>query len=106
MKKAKTAASGPVASSYYNLEFIPLGTIQAESFFSTAKFVLSDHRRRLLPITFEQILFLKYNRRFWDMTTVHEALGLADTVDDDYGAEDDDEEKEEAVAEEEEQIDW
>ena len=96
LKKAKP--SGPTKSKYIDLSWIYVGSIFAESFFSACKYVLSDHRRSLLPVTFEQIVFLKYNRRFWDEMLVHDALGLAKAVDGDD--DDDDDEAEEKRNEE------
>ena len=38
-----------------------------ERLFSWAKMVLSDHRMSMLPINFEETLFLYINERFWDI---------------------------------------
>jgi len=50
--------------------------------FSEAKYTLTDHRHRLLPVTLEQLIFLAYNREWWDQATVHQAIGIVDGADD------------------------
>ena len=57
-----------------DLNFIPTGSVDVESLFSTAKYIATDHRARLLPITLEMLMFLKHNRRFWSLHEIHEAL--------------------------------
>eukprot|EP00731_Ephydatia_muelleri_P004732 Em0002g908a len=72
---------------YINLSFIPTGSVEVESLLSTAKYIATDYRARLLPVTLEMLMFLKHNRRFWDVSHVHEALQLPDSelFDDDDG---------------------
>ena len=64
----------------------PTGSVEVESLLSTAKYIATD-RARLLPVTLEMLMFLKHNRRFWDVSHVHEALQLPDSqlFDDDDG---------------------
>eukprot|EP00731_Ephydatia_muelleri_P013152 Em0007g462a len=77
-------------SNYINLSFIPTGSVEVESLLSTAKYIATDYRARLLPVTLEMLMFLKHNRRFWDVSHVHEALQLPDSelFDDDDGDDD------------------
>lgn len=42
------------------------------------KLVLNERRSRLLPYTFEIILFLKANSDWWNLKTVHTAMYKAD----------------------------
>ncbi|KAL5468847.1 hypothetical protein EMCRGX_G029970 [Ephydatia muelleri] len=57
-----------------DLNFIPTGSVDVESLFSTAKYIATDHRAHLLPITLEVLMILKHNRRFWSLHEIHEAL--------------------------------
>jgi len=84
--------SGEFKSKYCSLLFIPTGSVRVESVFSTAMYVLSDHRRSTLPVNVEMQMYLKYNRRFWDEALVHMAMqddmpahapDHADEIDDD-----------------------
>eukprot|EP00731_Ephydatia_muelleri_P000864 Em0001g864a len=62
-------------------------TSKVESLLSTAKYIATDYRARLLPVTLEMLMFLKHNRRFWDVSHMQEALQLPDSelFDDDDG---------------------
>jgi len=52
-----------------------LGTsVSVERLFSQAKYVLTDHRRRMSNKVFETILFLKVNVHMWDEATIHLVL--------------------------------
>eukprot|EP00731_Ephydatia_muelleri_P019260 Em0012g85a len=86
LKKRKMNAEKK-GSNYINLSFIPTGSVEVESLLSTAKYIATDYRARLLPVTLEMLMFLKHNRRFWDVSHVHEALQLPDSelFDDDDG---------------------
>ena len=59
---------------YIDLSFIPPTSNIVERLFSVAKLLLRDQRARLLPITFESILFLKANMNWWNLQTVHTAM--------------------------------
>eukprot|EP00171_Calliarthron_tuberculosum_P022099 IDg22099t1 len=56
--------------------FLPATSCSAERVFSSAKWVLTDVRKRMSPILFEALLFLKVNRRLWDIKTVATAMKL------------------------------
>jgi hypothetical protein len=47
-----------------------------ERLFSEAKYILVPHRRGMSPITFEAILYLKKNKKYWDVNTVAKAMRL------------------------------
>lgn len=56
--------------------FLPATSCTVERLFSSAKWVLSDVRKRMSPILAEAILFLKFNRRLWNMKTVALAMKM------------------------------
>lgn len=45
-----------------------------ERLFSRAKYIRTDNRRAMLPVTMEMILFLRLNRDFWSIIDVQNAL--------------------------------
>ena len=51
---------------YSDVRYIPPTSNHAERFFSSAKHVLTDMRKSMLPKTFESLMFLKYNDDLWD----------------------------------------
>jgi hypothetical protein len=59
---------------YVNCNFVYGSTAEVERLWSVASYVLTKQRRRMTPQLFESILFLRYNERFWDQTTVAEAM--------------------------------
>lgn len=52
---------------YQDLSFIPPTSNHAERFFSAAFFVMTDLRKSTLPKNLEMIMFLKFNRKWWDV---------------------------------------
>ena len=62
------------SSKYIDCSFLVSTSCSAERLFSMAKWVLTNLRHRMSPILFEAILFLKFNRRLWDIKTVSEAM--------------------------------
>ncbi|EGZ30693.1 hypothetical protein PHYSODRAFT_476438 [Phytophthora sojae] len=44
-----------------------------ERLFSQAKLVITPQRASLLPENFEMLMFLRTNRRYWDVNTVNDA---------------------------------
>ena len=52
--------------------------------FSLSKNVVSHHRQRFRPRTLETLMYLKCNRRFWDVDAVQEALDFHLPDDGDY----------------------
>ncbi len=57
-------------SEYVNLKFIPPTSNIAERLFSNARLVLTDYRKSMDPYTFECLMFLKSNRKYWDLGLV------------------------------------
>ena len=51
---------------YQDLDHIPPTSNRAERFFSSAKLIVSDIRKSMLPKNLEMLLFLKFNRKMWD----------------------------------------
>eukprot|EP00731_Ephydatia_muelleri_P015850 Em0009g274a len=79
LKKRKLDSSNKV-SAYIELNYIPCTSVDVESLFSMAKYITTDHRARLLPVTLEMLVFLKHNRRFWTAAHIHEALQLSGNI--------------------------
>jgi hypothetical protein len=59
---------------YANANFILGSCAEIERVWSSAERILQKTRYSLTPIYFESILFLKYNRKFWDMELVSKAI--------------------------------
>ena len=55
---------------YINVGFIVGTSNSVEHLFSAAKLILADHRKSMLPIMFEAVLFLKKSWMFWDVQMV------------------------------------
>lgn len=77
-------------SMYLDLCYIPTGSVSVESMFSISKYVVMNHRQSFRPRTLEMLMYLKLNRRFWDVESVQEALAMGgdldgDGDDDDHG---------------------
>ena len=52
---------------YQDVSFIPPTSNHAERFFSAAFFVMTDLQKDTLPKNLEMIMFLKFNRKWWDV---------------------------------------
>lgn len=59
------------ASKYVNLKWVPPTSNIVERLFSSARQVLTDYRKSMTPYTFECIMFLKVNRKYWDIDLVN-----------------------------------
>lgn len=57
-------------------DFLPATSFSVEGVFSSARWVLTDISKRMPPILFEDLIFLKVNRRLWDLNTVARAMKL------------------------------
>ncbi|KAE9036222.1 hypothetical protein PR001_g8930 [Phytophthora rubi] len=57
-----------------DLSWVPATSNDVERLFSRAGLVFSSLRRAMAPTTLETILFLNYNRVWWDATAVAEAI--------------------------------
>ena len=64
---------------YRNVSKIVCATSNCcERLFSEAKYVMVPHRRGLSPIVFEALLYLKKNRKYWNVRTVSKAIRMKD----------------------------
>jgi hypothetical protein len=69
-KKTETQKTNP----YVNCDFIYGSTAEVERLWSVSANVLSKKRRRMTPQLVEAILFLRSNRRFWNLQLVAKAM--------------------------------
>ncbi|KAG3120910.1 hypothetical protein PI124_g853 [Phytophthora idaei] len=69
-----------VCEEYPDLRFIAGTSAPAERLFSSAKHVLRSTRKRLTPVNFEKLLFLKHNRHLWNADMVAQAMKTRDTT--------------------------
>ena len=60
---------------YINFDVLPGTSVNCERLFSLAKHILSDTRKKTSPRLFEALLFLKVNRKLWDVYDVGIAMG-------------------------------
>lgn len=61
---------------YLNCNF-ELGSLaEVERLWSIAKHVLTDSRKGITPLAFEEILFLRMNNTYWNEYTVKETMTL------------------------------
>ena len=67
----------PTARIIRSPNFLPTSNI-LERFFSSAGIASSDFRQRLNPTNLEEQLYLKTNKRFWDIRTVNDVLSQAE----------------------------
>ena len=47
-------------------------------FFSSAGYAYDELRQNILPAKLEQQLFLKFNKKFWDLTLVNDLVNLSE----------------------------
>ncbi|OWZ12041.1 hypothetical protein PHMEG_00014854 [Phytophthora megakarya] len=69
-KKRKVAKR----SRYADVAFVPPTSNECERFFSAAKLVYSDLRKRMDASTLDMLMFLMYNKDIWDIYTVEAQL--------------------------------
>ena len=61
-------------SEYMNLNFIPATSNMVERLFSLSRRMYSDHQKSLNNTTFENIIFLNQNNKFWNEETVDKSI--------------------------------
>ena len=66
----KTKKRKLLLSPYIDLGHIPPTSNIVERIFSTARLILTDYRKSMSPYTFECVMFLKFNREYWDCCSV------------------------------------
>ena len=69
-KRQRTGVS--IYSSTYHL--LPTSNV-VERLFSSAKYLLDDNRKKMLPRNVEICLYLKINRNLWNLETVASVIG-------------------------------
>jgi hypothetical protein len=75
LKRQKRSLLNDGPADYICLDILPGTSVTCERLFSTAKFILSDTRKRTSPSLFEALLLLKVNSTHWDVFSVSEAMG-------------------------------
>lgn len=60
---------------YVDMNVMPGTSVNCERLFSTAKFILSDTRKRTSPKLFEALILLKVNKKYWNALSVGKAMG-------------------------------
>jgi len=77
---------------YINLDILQGTLVNCERLFSIAKHILSDRWKKTSPRLFEALLFLKANRKLWNVYAVGVAMGrsTATRVQQQQGKSDDD----------------
>ena len=74
LKRQQKDDLGERGGQYVNLDMmIPATSVNLERLFSTAKFILSDTRKRTGPVLLEALVLLKVNRDLRNMFSVAEA---------------------------------
>ena len=71
----KTKKRKIVTCPYINVSQIPPTSNIVERLFSSARLVLTDYRKSMTPYTFECVMFLKFNRNYWDNVLVSKIVG-------------------------------
>jgi hypothetical protein len=71
----KTKKRKIVTCPYVNVSHIPPTSNMVERLFSSARLVLTDYRKSMTPYTFECVMFLKFNRSYWDNVLVSKVIG-------------------------------
>lgn len=74
MKRRKMGDQHGHDGGYINSDFILGSVADIERILSVAKHILSDERKQMDPKGFESLMFLKTNRRFWNVNLICEAL--------------------------------
>ena len=64
-----------ISGEYSCLTFVPPTSNAVERLFSNARLVLTDYRKSMTPYTFECVMFLKFNREYWDLDLVAKIVG-------------------------------
>eukprot|EP00171_Calliarthron_tuberculosum_P012024 IDg12024t1 len=59
---------------YINCDFIIGSVAEVERLWSIAGNILCDNRMRMTPLLFEALVFLKVNKKYWDLNLVRKAM--------------------------------
>lgn len=74
--QAKRRRLSESKTSFIDVKFIPATSCSVERLFSMARWILTVLRKRMSPILFEALIFLKCNHRLWDIKSVAAAMKL------------------------------
>lgn len=74
MEALKSKKRKVTSNEYPSLGHIPPTSNIVERLFSSARLVLTDYRKSMSPYTFECVMFLKVNRKLWDVTMVSKSV--------------------------------
>ena len=61
---------------YINCDFIQGSTAEIERVWSVSKHIMKHTRKSMEPLMFEAILFLKFNREYWNQESVQAAMKI------------------------------
>ena len=78
---SKTKKQRTVASEYIGTKWIPCGTCEVERLFSTCKNIYSAKRQNMTPETMEILLYLRVNRKYWDVSVVQQIVNKVVSID-------------------------
>jgi hypothetical protein len=70
----KTKKRKIVPCPYVDVSHLPPTSNIVERLLSSARLVLTDYRKSMTPYTFECVMFLKFNRKYWDNVLVSKVL--------------------------------
>ncbi len=59
---------------YRNCDFVLGSVAEVERLWSIAKSILGTQRMHMTPITLEALLFLRMNKRYWDLSLASTAM--------------------------------
>lgn len=59
-----------IYNEYSSLNYVPPTSNIVERLFSNARLILTDYRKSMSPYTLECVMFLKFNRNYWDLDLV------------------------------------
>lgn len=65
---------------YENFNFVLVSVAEVERLWFTTKKILSGNRKCTTPILFETLVFLKVNKKYWDLPLVAEAMKVTRSV--------------------------
>lgn len=68
--RLKNPSVNAEATVYYDLSFIPATSCEVERLFSLSGHILTYDRSRMTPAEFEELVFLKSNPKYWDISSV------------------------------------
>ena len=74
MEQLEEAAKAEKKCKYRSLAHVAPTSVVVERLFSSAKLIMTPHRRGIDPSTLEMLLLLRHSKDLWDATTLDEVL--------------------------------